>query len=119
MLIYTQLLQLKVFRVYAMHTDIAGAPQNVAVSNTTSSTITLTWSPPLVSETHGLTFFSYTINCSTDPSLQGSTVRITDAHYATLSNLYPFAIYNCCVAVNSNHGVGKVACLTTVTSTGR
>ena len=103
---------------HILYADIPGASQNVAVSNTTSSTITLTWSPPLVSETHGLTIFSYTINCSTDPSLQDSTVRVTDAHYVTLSNLYPFAIYNCCVAVNSNHGAGKVACLTTVTGGG-
>ena len=99
-----------------VYADIPGAPQNIAVLNTTSSTTTLTWSPPLVSETLGLTIISYTINCSlTDPNIQGSTVKNTDAHSATLSNLHPFTIYNCCVAVNSNHGRGKLACLTTVT----
>ena len=104
--------------LYLYNSDAPGAPQNMQVSNTTSSAITLAWSPPLVSETLGLTIFSYTINCSTDPNLQSSTVResrITDAHYTTLSNLHPFTIYNCCVAVNSNHGRGKLACLSTVT----
>ena len=98
-----------------MYVDIPGAPQNVVVSNTTSSTITLSWSPPPVSETHGLTIFSYTTNCSMDLNIQSSTVMNTDTLSATLSHLHPFTIYNCCVAVNSNNGRGELACLTTIT----
>ena len=98
-----------------MHIDVPGAPQNIQVFNITSSTITLTWSPSLVSETLGLTIFSYKINCSTDPNIHGSTIKNVDILGATLSNLHPFTVYNCCVAVNSNNGKGKLACLGAVT----
>ena len=92
-----------------MMVDIPDAPQKFQVSNMSSS-------PPLVSETIvGLTIYSYTINCSTVSSIQGSTVKTAEIRNATLSNLLPFAKYNCCVAVNSNNGRGHLACLDIVT----
>ena len=97
------------------HTAVPGAPQSVQISNTTSSTTTLTWSPPLVSERHGLSIFGYTINCSADHSLLGNILQYTDIHKATLVNLHPFTAYNCCVAASSSHGRGRHACARTVT----
>ena len=89
-----------------------GAPLSVQLSNATtnSSIITLTWSPPLVSERYGLTIYGYIINCSTD---SGSLLEIkyTDILNVTVPNLYPFESYNCCIAANSSHGSGRVACV--------
>ena len=92
--------------------DIPGAPQNVQVTNVTSTTITLTWSPPLIAETLELTIYSYNINCFRDYNLKrNNTAKTTDSLNATLSNLQPSTSYNCCLAVNSAHGRGKLSCL--------
>ena len=97
-------------------TDIPGAPQSVQVVDVTSTTITLSWSPPLRSERFGLLIYNYTINCSTHShSKHDSTVKTTENQNATLSNLLPFTYYNCCIAVNSAHGRGKLSCLNVVT----
>ena len=96
--------------------DIPGPPQNLQVTNVTSTTIRLTWSPPLIAETLQLIIYSYNINCSTDSTLQRSnTAKTTDILNATLSYLQPFTSYNCCLAVNSAHGRGKLSCLKVVT----
>ena len=94
---------------------VSGAPQSVQISNITSSIISLTWSPPLISERHRLTISGYIINCSTESNVGESALHYTDSLSATLSNLHPFTTYNCCVSVNSNHGRGKLACQSTVT----
>ena len=96
---------------------VSGAPQRVRISNITLSTISLTWSPPLVSERHGLTISGYVINCSTESrsNTVEDAVHYTDSFSATLTNLHPFTTYNCCVAANSNHGRGNLACQSTVT----
>ena len=101
-----------------MHTDIPGAPVNVQVSNVTSSTIGLTWSPPLVSETLGLDIYSYAITCSLTRGPQwdhATHVKTTDGHSVVFSQLHPFIQYNCCVTVNSENGRGKSTCLSTIT----
>ena len=98
------------------NTDIPGAPQNVQATNVTSTTVSLTWSPPRISETIQLIIYSYNINCSTDLNfIMGNTVKDTDSLSATLSYLLPFTSYNCCLAVNSAHGKGKLSCLKVVT----
>ena len=99
--------------IFMIYVGIPGAPQNIRISNTSSSTISLTWSTPL--ETYGLTIFRYIINCSTDSRILENAIHYTDIHNATLFNLHPFTTYNCCVAANSNHGRGKLACQSTVT----
>ena len=92
--------------------DIPGAPNNVQVTNVTSTSITLTWSPPLIAETFELIIYSYKINCSTGSySKRSNTAKTTDSLNATLSNLQPSTSYNCCLAVNSAHGRGKLSCL--------
>ena len=97
-----------------MTVDVPGAPQNLQVTNITSLSISLSWSPPLFSERLGLTIFNYSINCSTDHSLQ-EIVKYTDLLHAGLQSLHPFTSYNCCIAVNSNHALGKLECLSAVT----
>ena len=94
--------------------DIPGAPLNVQASSVTPSTIGLTWSPPLVSETLGLTIYSYFITCSTDSQPDSNTIKTTDSHSATFSQLDPFTQFNCCVAANSNNGKGKFACISAI-----
>ena len=101
--------------LYYCNTGVPGAPLNVQVSSVTSSTIGLTWSPPLVSETVGLTIYSYAITCSNDAEMHNDNVKTTDARSTTFSQLRPFMQYNCCVAVNSNNGRGRLACLSAVT----
>ena len=99
--------------MHAFYLDIPGAPQSLKISSVTSSTLSLTWSPPLVSQIHGLTISHYTINCSTGggPQPQSSVIKNTDVQSATFSNLHPFTFYNCCVAAVSNHGRGRLACI--------
>jgi hypothetical protein len=94
---------------------VPGAPQAVQISNITSSTISLAWSPPLISERHGLSIFDYIINCSADHSSLGNINQNTEGHNATFVNLHPFTAYNCCVAVDSSNGRGRFACLRAVT----
>ena len=96
-------------------TDIPGVPVNVQVSSITSSSIGLSWSPPLVSETLGLIIYSYIITCSMDAQSHSSGIKTTDAHSTTFSQLQAFTAYNCCVAANSNNGKGQLACLNAVT----
>ena len=98
-------------------TAIPGAPQNVQVTNVTSSTLAISWSPPLVSERYspGLQIFGYMISCTTGQDLLENAITYSDTLNATLSNLHPFTAYNCCVAANSNHGRGKPACQSTIT----
>ena len=99
-----------------MHAAVPGAPQSVKISSTTLSTISLTWSPPLLSERHGLAIFGYVVNCSTDHSFRlGNAVNYAESFNATLINLHPFTAYNCCVAVSSNHGRGRLSCQIAVT----
>ena len=97
--------------------DIPGSPHHFKISSSSSSTLTLSWSPPLVSEIHALTIFTYSINCSTEPQTHNSmhVIKYTDSHSATFSELHPFTFYNCCVAAVSNHGRGKLACIDAVT----
>ena len=96
--------------------DTPGAPHALRISSATSSTLDLTWSPPLVSEIHGLTISQYIINCSTGlgPQMQND-IKYTDTRSATFSNLHPYTFYNCCVAAVSNHGRGELACIDTIT----
>lgn len=98
--------------------DIPGAPQALRISSATSSILALTWSPPLVSEIHGLTITHYAVNCSTlslGQQTQETIIINTDVQSATVSNLHPFKYYNCCVAAINNHGMGRLACIHTVT----
>ena len=98
------------------YTDIPGAPVNVRVTNVTPSTIGLSWSPPLVSETLGLAIYSYTITCSRGLKLADAThMKTTDGHSAIFSQLLPLAQHNCCVRVNSENGPGVPACLSATT----
>lgn len=98
------------------YTDIPGAPVNVQVSNVTSSTIGLSWSPPLVSETLGLAIYSYAITCLIGLQLDDAThMKTTDGYSAIFSQLLPFTQYNCCVRVNSENGPGVPACLSATT----
>lgn len=99
-----------------MIADVPGTPQKFEVSNVTSSTISLSWFPPFISETLGLSIFNYIINCSTDHSLQNNVILQTDSLNATVLNLHAFASYNCCVAVNSTHGIGQLACQNSIKS---
>ena len=101
--------------VKAKYTAVPGAPQRIQISNVTSSTISLTWSPPLVSERHGLSIFGYIINCSADHSSLGNNNLRTENQNASFVDLHPFTAYNCCVASNSNHGTGRLVCLRAVT----
>ena len=101
--------------VISNNKGIPGAPQNVIITNTTSSTLTIRWSPPLISERYGLKFYGYMINCSTDQGLLGTTITYSDTFNATLSDLDPFTAYSCCVAANSSHEMGNRACQSTVT----
>lgn len=100
------------------YTDIPGAPVSVRVTNITSSTIGLTWSPPLVSETLRLAIYSYTITCSCSRGLQqddATHMETTDGNTAMFSQLVPLTQYNCCVTVNSQNGPGVPACLSATT----
>ena len=104
--------------LHFIHLDIPGAPQALRILIATSSTLALTWSPPLVSEIHGLTVTHYAVNCSTlslGQQTQESVIINTDVQSATVSNLRPFTYYNCCVAAVSNHGSGRWACVGTTT----
>ena len=96
-------------------TDIPGAPVNLQISTVTSSAIHLTWSPPLVSETLGLAIYSYVVTCSTGPQQHDASVKTTDGQRGMFSQLHPSTQYNCCVAVNSENGRGKSACLSAIT----
>ena len=99
-----------------MFAAVPGAPQSVQISNTTLSTISLTWFPPLITERYGLDIFGYIINCSSDhDDLVGNAVKYTESFNATLFNLHPFTVYSCCVAASSNHGRGQEACQSAVT----
>ena len=98
-----------------IYTAVPGALQEVQVLNITSSTISLTWSPPLVSERHELNVLEYIINCSADHNSLGNKHHYTDIQNATFVDLHPFTAYNCCVAANSSNGVGRLACLRAVT----
>ena len=102
-----------------LQTDVPGAPVNVQVSIVTSSTIGLTWSPPLVSETLGIPIYSYSIICSRDSQHweDVTLMKTTDRLSAMFSQLDPFSHYNCCVAVNSENGQGKSACISVITGT--
>jgi hypothetical protein len=100
---------------YAIYTAVPGAPLGVQIFNITSFTISLTWSPPLASERHGLSIFGYIINCSADHSSLGNSNLHTEGHNATFVDLHPFTPYNCCVAANSSNGRGRFACLRAVT----
>ena len=86
---------------------VPGAPQNLLVSDITSSSISLSWSPPPFSERLGLALYKYSINCIHQ---NHAVVMQTEILNVTVANLHPFAPYNCCVAVNSTHGLGQLAC---------
>ena len=107
-------IQVEIVKLLCPCIAVPGAPQNLSVqlSNATnSSTITLTWSPPLVSERYGLTIYGYIINCSTDSGSLLGIEYYTDILNLTVPNLHPFNSYNCCIAANSSHGSGRVACV--------
>jgi hypothetical protein len=42
-------------------------------------------------------------------------MKTTEGHSAMFSQLLPFTQYNCCVAVNSENGLGTSACLNAIT----
>ena len=103
-----------------MYADKPGAPLNIHVTNITSSTISLAWSPPSVSERNRQNILGYHIICLSLTSVLGSYDNVTrykDTLNITLDPLYPFTAYNCCVAASTRpiNGRGRLACLRVVT----
>ena len=101
--------------MHVINTAVPGVPQGIQSFNITSSTISLSWSPPLVLERHGLSIFGYTVRCLTAHSSLGYSNLNTERPNTTFVDLHPFTAYNCCVAANSNNGIGRLACLQAVT----
>ena len=99
---------------FILHVDILGPPQMFKILNSSSSSLTLTWSPPSVSEIYGQTISTYDVSCST--SSNDIIIKHTDIRLTTFFNLHPFTSYNCCVAAVGSYGRGKLACVDIVTS---
>ena len=83
-----------------------GLPQNSSVQSVTSRTLTLSWSPPLLSRRNGV-IISYLITCSSGGSIINSTR--TSSTSLTITGLQPFTNYTCSVRAATKLGDGPPA----------
>ena len=81
----------------------SGPPQNFVVS-TTSSTLTLSWSPPLSSQRNGI-IINYLIACT----IGGVTSSIRISETSRVININPFTNYTCSVSAATMVGDGPPA----------
>ena len=83
----------------------SGPPQNLLFL-ITSRTLTLSWSPPLLSQRNGV-IISYLIICSSGGSIINSTR--TSSTSLTITGLQPFTNYTCSVRAATIVGDGPAA----------
>ena len=80
----------------------SGLPQNFT-NSVTSRTLTLSWSPPLLSQRNGV-IISYLITCSSGGSIINGTR--TSSTSLTITGLQPFTNYTCSVRAATTVGDG-------------
>ena len=95
-----------------IHEVPSGPPQSL-VSSVTSRTLTLSWSPPLLSHRNGV-IISYLITCSSGGSIINSTR--TSSTSLTITGLQPFTNYTCSVRAATTVGDGPAMMQDNLTS---
>ena len=87
----------------------SGFPQDVSIDSTTSQSVEISWSPPLLEERNG-NISSYTITVSRQGS--DSLIQLTSVTTSiTVNMLNPFTTYTVTVTASTSIGVGPPSSL--------
>ena len=91
-------------RCFYTNTVPSGFPQDVSIDSTTSQSVEISWSPPLLEERNGI-ITSYTVTVSRQGT--DSQIQLTSATTSiSVSMLNPFTTYMVTVAASTTIGVG-------------
>ena len=94
--------------IHKTHTHIvpSGPPLNIAAENRSSTSLRVTWDPPLAAERNGI-IISYTVSyASTASTEMNETTSNTEI---ILESLNIFELYNVTVSANTINGSGPLA----------
>ncbi len=90
----------------------SGSPVNLTTMSISSTSIALTWDPPLLHERNGV-ITNYTITLNSDGNV--ATFVTTDTMF-TVANLHPFNSYTFSVSASTSVGSGPMSGAVTETT---
>ena len=90
---------------------VTGPPQNVRNTARSSTTLSISWSPPLITQRYG-TILRYNVSCLGSGVLQ---FHQTTDNSTRMVGLHPYTHYSCCISAITTMAEGTRACLNTRT----
>ena len=94
---------------------VTGPPQNVRNTARSSTTLNISWSPPLITQRYG-TILRYNVSCLGSDMLQFNQTTDNSTFSARMVGLRPYTNYSCCISAITTVAEGKKACTNTITS---
>jgi len=90
---------------------VTGPPQSIRITSRSSTTLSISWSPPLITQRYG-TILRYNVSCLGSGVLQFH--QTTDSS-TRMVGLHPYTHYSCCISAITTMAEGTRACLNTRT----
>ncbi|KAL5477126.1 hypothetical protein EMCRGX_G023872 [Ephydatia muelleri] len=90
-----------------------GAPQNISANVFNSTSIIISWRPPLAEQTYGAVL-QYNLSC-TSPVLNSTGSISPNTTSQQVVGLFPYSMYTCCVCALNSYGWGTYACIQVTT----
>ena len=85
-----------------------GPPQNVSLNATASTTIDISWNPPIADSQDGIVL-NYSISCFS-LGWNGSITHSKQYNHYQWNHLVPFTNYTCCVTAQTTNGLSNSTC---------
>ena len=94
---------------------VTGPPQNVRNTARSSTTLSISWSPPLITQRYG-TILRYNVSCLGSGMLQFNQTTDNSTFSVRMVSLRPYTNYSCCISAITTVAEGTKACTNTITS---
>ena len=90
---------------------VTGPPQSVRITAHSSTTLSISWSPPLINQRYGA-ILRYNVSCLGSSVLQ---FHHTTDNSTSIVGLHPYTRYSCCISAITTMAEGTRACVSTRT----
>ena len=97
--------------VSSVDAAVTGPPRSVRITARTSTTLRISWSPPLITQRYGA-ILRYNISCLGSGVLQ---FHHTTGNSTRMVGLHPYTHYYCCISAITTMAEGTRACFSTRT----
>ena len=95
--------------VSSVDAAVTGRPRNVRITARTYTTLSISWSPPLITQRYGA-ILRYNISCLGSGVLQ---FHHTTGNSTRMVGLHPYTRYYCCISAITTMAEGARACFST------